>query len=83
MPQGLAVLSIDPQAAAQAYRARVLAQMVNNSDKERHTVQEQLSGACTTEIASFDEFSSLLANNIPDYDHIIFDTAPRATPCAC
>lgn len=73
---GLSVLNIDPQAAAQAYRARVLAQMVNNSDEERHTVQEQLSGACTTEIASFDEFSSLLANNSPDYDHIIFDTAP-------
>lgn len=73
---GLWVLNIDPQAAAQAYRARVLAQMAHNSDEERSTVQEQLSGACTTEIASFDEFSSLLANDSPDYDHIIFDTAP-------
>ncbi|HEX5312064.1 arsenical pump-driving ATPase [Aquabacterium sp.] len=73
---GLWVLNIDPQAAAQAYRARVLAQMAHNSDEERRTVQEQLSGACTTEIASFDEFSSLLANDHPDYDHIIFDTAP-------
>ena len=40
------------------------------------TVREQLSGACTTEIASFDEFSSLLAEENPAYDHVIFDTAP-------
>jgi arsenite-transporting ATPase len=39
-------------------------------------VKEQLSGACTTEIASFDEFSSLLADENQRYDHIIFDTAP-------
>jgi arsenite-transporting ATPase len=39
-------------------------------------VREQLSGACTTEIAAFDEFAGLLAEDAPDYDHIIFDTAP-------
>jgi arsenite-transporting ATPase len=39
-------------------------------------VREQLSGACTTEIASFDEFSGLLAGGAQDFDHVVFDTAP-------
>jgi arsenite-transporting ATPase len=46
------------------------------SEKELSTVREQLSGACTTEIASFDEFSSLLSDGAQHYDHIVFDTAP-------
>ena len=43
---------------------------------EQSTVREQLSGACTTEIAAFDEFAGLLAGDVPGYDHIVFDTAP-------
>jgi arsenite-transporting ATPase len=40
-------------------------------------IEEQLSGACTTEIAAFDEFTALLdRHRATDYDHIIFDTAP-------
>lgn len=41
-------------------------------------MEEQLSGACTTEIAAFDEFTSLLVNDElkARFDHIIFDTAP-------
>lgn len=74
---GLAVLNIDPDTAAESYRQRVLAQMGGSaSETERATVREQLSGACTTEIASFDEFSSLLAGGGAAYDHIVFDTAP-------
>ena len=74
---GLSVLNIDPDSAAESYRQRVLAQMgTNATDDQLSTVREQLSGACTTEIASFDEFSSLLAENTPAWDHIIFDTAP-------
>jgi arsenite-transporting ATPase len=46
------------------------------SAEELATVREQLSGACTTEIASFDEFSSLLADGGEQYDHVVFDTAP-------
>lgn len=71
------VLNIDPDRAAESYRQRVLAQMDKNaSEMERSTVREQLSGACTTEIASFDEFASLLANADNQFDHIVFDTAP-------
>lgn len=74
---GLSVLNIDPDTAAQSYRERVLAQMsVDATASERATVSEQLSGACTTEIASFDEFAALLSDNVKTFDHIIFDTAP-------
>ncbi len=74
---GLSVLNIDPDNAAETYRQRVLAQMgANASAEELATVREQLSGACTTEIASFDEFSSLLADSTHAWDHIVFDTAP-------
>src|SRR5450830_25959 len=74
---GLSVLNIDPDAAAEAYRQRVVDQMARDATAtEISTVREQLSGACTTEIASFDEFSSLLADKNQAYDHIVFDTAP-------
>lgn len=74
---GLSVLNIDPDEAAEAYRRRVIAQMGDDTtDEARTTVREQLSGACTTEIAAFDEFSSLLAGDAADFDHVVFDTAP-------
>lgn len=74
---GLSVLNIDPDNAAQSYRARVLAQMdPASTDAERSQVQEQLSGACTTEIAAFDEFANLLSGDAAGFDHVVFDTAP-------
>jgi arsenite-transporting ATPase len=74
---GLSVMVINPDAAAEAYRERVLSQMEPGADDtERSAVREQLSGACTTEIAAFDEFSTLLGHATDQYDHVIFDTAP-------
>jgi arsenite-transporting ATPase len=74
---GLSVLNIDPDSAAEAYRQRVLKQMgATATEAELSTVREQLSGACTTEIASFDEFASILSDNDERYDHVVFDTAP-------
>ena len=76
---GLHMLNIDPDTAAEAYRQRVLAQLeAGASEVERNTVREQLSGACTTEIAAFDEFAALLAGEgiDADLDHVVFDTAP-------
>ncbi len=74
---GLSVLNIDPDNAAESYRQRVLAQMgASATAEEQATVREQMSGACTTEIASFDEFSGLLADGAQAWDHIVFDTAP-------
>ncbi|WBY01743.1 arsenical pump-driving ATPase [Ramlibacter tataouinensis] len=73
----LFAMNIDPDVAAQRYRSRVLSQMAPSSpESEREKVREQLSGACTTEIAAFDEFVGLLAGNARDYDHVVFDTAP-------
>ena len=75
--KGLFAMNIDPEAAADQYRTRVLDQLGPEADEsERSTVREQLSGACTTEIAAFDEFVGLLAGDEPGYDHIVFDTAP-------
>ena len=41
-------------------------------------MEEQLSGSCTVEIASFNEFAKLITDTTiqSTYDHIIFDTAP-------
>ena len=74
---GMFVLNIDPATAATDYRARVVEQMGSQaSDQDIALVREQLSGACTTEIATFDEFSHLLAQGGAAYDHVVFDTAP-------
>ena len=74
---GLSAMNIDPEAAAESYRTRVLEQLgPGTSAGERSTVREQLSGACTTEIAAFDEFVGLLDGDEAGFDHIIFDTAP-------
>jgi arsenite-transporting ATPase len=71
------VLNIDPDNAAESYRQRVLAQMGPGASAEDvANVREQLSGACTTEIASFDEFSALLTDGAGTFDHVVFDTAP-------
>ena len=74
---GLSAMNIDPEAAAENYRTRVLEQLGPEvTASERSTVREQLSGACTTEIAAFDEFVGLLDGDMTGFDHIIFDTAP-------
>lgn len=75
----LAALEIDPQAAAQAYRDRLVGPVRGVlPEAVVKGIEEQLSGACTTEIAAFDEFTALLTDAALtiDYDHIIFDTAP-------
>jgi arsenite-transporting ATPase len=76
---GLAALEIDPQAAAQAYRDRIVGPVRGVlPDSVVKAIEEQLSGACTTEIAAFDEFTALLIDSdlTADYEHIVFDTAP-------
>ncbi|MDP1660270.1 MAG: arsenical pump-driving ATPase, partial [Methylotenera sp.] len=75
----LAAIEIDPQAAAQVYRDRIVGPVRGVlPDYVVKGIEEQLSGACTTEIAAFDEFTALLIDSpqTENYDHIIFDTAP-------
>ena len=75
----LSALEIDPQAAAQQYRENIVAPVRGKLPESIvKGIEEQLSGACTTEIAAFDEFTALLTDRQlrADYDHILFDTAP-------
>ena len=54
-------LNIDPEAAARAYRERMVGPYRGVlPDAAIRSIEEQLSGACTVEIAAFDEFSKLL-----------------------
>ena len=76
---GLAALNIDPAQAAHDYRERVVAPYRGVLPQVAiASMEEQLSGACTVEIAAFDEFSRLLGNPAvtSTFDHVIFDTAP-------
>ena len=76
---GLFALNIDPEAAAKAYRDRVIGPYRGVlPEASLNSMEEQLSGACTVEIAAFDEFTKLLgdAQATAGFDHIIFDTAP-------
>ena len=76
---GLSALEIDPQAAAQAYRDRIVGPVKGLlPEAVVKSIEEQLSGACTTEIAAFDEFTALLTDSalVAEYAHIVFDTAP-------
>ena len=76
---GLDGLEIDPHAAAEEYRQRIIGPIRDLlPPAEIASITEQLSGSCTTEIAAFDEFTSLLADPeaTKGYDHVVFDTAP-------
>ncbi|MEI8288297.1 MAG: arsenical pump-driving ATPase [Verrucomicrobiota bacterium] len=75
----LAALNIDPAAAAAAYREKLVGPYRGKlPDAILRGMEEQLSGACTMEIAAFDEFSRLLGQPeaTSEFDHVIFDTAP-------
>ncbi|CAM3803366.1 arsenical pump-driving ATPase [Parendozoicomonas haliclonae] len=77
--ENLFALNIDPRAAAAAYRARAIDPYRGIlPDAVLENMEEQLSGACTLEIAAFDGFTELLVGNekTADFDRIIFDTAP-------
>ncbi len=76
---GLHALNINPVEAAAAYRERLIGPMRGLlPEAALRSMEEQLSGSCTVEIAAFDEFSGLIGNpeTTKEYDHIIFDTAP-------
>jgi len=76
---GLFALNIDPEAAASAYRERMVSPYRGILPAAAiQSMEEQFSGACTVEIAAFDEFSKLLGDPAAtaEFDHVIFDTAP-------
>jgi arsenite-transporting ATPase len=76
---GLFALNVDPEQAAAAYREQMVGPYRGIlPDAAVRSMEEQLSGACTVEIAAFNEFATLLGNPnaMECFDHIIFDTAP-------
>lgn len=75
----LFAININPENAAEEYRKRVTQPLEGiASEEEIIKIKEDLSGACTTEIASFDEFSRFVSGETEGtkFDVIIFDTAP-------
>lgn len=75
----LVVANLDPIEAAAQYRESVIAPFRGQlPDVVLKNMEEQLSGSCTVEIASFNEFSKFITDDTVqnDYDYIIFDTAP-------
>lgn len=76
---GLFGMNVDPEEAAWQYRERVVGPYRELLPEVAiKNIEEQLSGACTVEIAAFDEFAKLLGapRTTKDFDHVIFDTAP-------
>ncbi|MFA7480008.1 MAG: arsenical pump-driving ATPase [Vulcanimicrobiota bacterium] len=76
---GLWACNLDPHAAAAAYREKVVGPYRDVlAPAVIRNMEEQFSGACTTELAAFDEFVGLMADDqvASSYDHIVFDTAP-------
>ncbi|OQB20834.1 MAG: Arsenical pump-driving ATPase [Firmicutes bacterium ADurb.Bin182] len=75
----LLVANLDPVRAAADYKESVVAPYRGIlPDTVIKNMEEQLSGACTVEIAAFNEFTAFLADKETEskYDYIIFDTAP-------
>ncbi len=77
--ENLYAININPEISAQEYRNRVTEPLKNIlPEAEIKKMNEELSGACTTEIASFDEFSRFISGEYEGetFDTIVFDTAP-------
>ncbi|MCB2412562.1 arsenical pump-driving ATPase [Demequina sp. TTPB684] len=76
---GLDVVDVDPSAAAAQYRERVVGPYRGLLPADAvASIEEELSGSCTVEVAAFNEFVTLLTSEdiSRTYDHVIFDTAP-------
>ncbi|MDF2571828.1 MAG: arsenite efflux ATP-binding protein ArsA, partial [Sporomusa sp.] len=72
----LFAMEIDPEKATNEYKERLLAPLRELfSDVEMlKAAEEQLSGPCTEEMASFDKFIDFMEDG--QYEIIVFDTAP-------
>jgi arsenite-transporting ATPase len=76
---GLFITNLDPEAAAAAFKERAVGPYRGVLPQSAvRNMEEQLSGACTVEIAAFNEFTAVLAapQDVAGFDHVLFDTAP-------
>ena len=75
----LVVANLNPEEAAAEYRESVVGPYRGKMPESIiANMEEQLSGSCTVEIASFNEFANFITDDKINnqYDYIIFDTAP-------
>jgi len=75
----LVVANFEPEGAAKEYKESVVALYRGKfPDVVIKNMQEQLSGSCTVEIATFNEFSNFITDEKTQkkFDYIIFATAP-------
>ncbi|PKU51469.1 arsenical pump-driving ATPase [Lysinibacillus fusiformis] len=75
----LFAINLDPEQAAQHYKEQMVGPYRGKlPEVVLQNMEEQLSGACTVEIAAFNEFASLLTDTsvMGNFDTVVFDTAP-------
>lgn len=73
--ENLNAIEINPDTAFEEYRERVIAPMkVILDEKNLRAMKEQLNSPCVEEVAAFDKFIEFMDD--PQYDVVIFDTAP-------
>jgi arsenite-transporting ATPase len=71
----LHAMEIDPDEATREYKERIIGPFREiMPDDVIASLEENLSGPCTTEMASFDRFIDFMQGD--EYDVIVFDTAP-------
>lgn len=69
-------VKIDPKAAAETYKARILndARQRGRPESAIKVMEEELDSPCTEEMAAFDQFIDYASQ--ADWDAVVFDTAP-------
>ena len=69
-------VKIDPKAAAETYKARILedARQRGRPEPAIKIMEEELNSPCTEEMAAFDKFIEYASQE--DWDAVVFDTAP-------
>ena len=69
-------VKIDPKAAAETYKARILedARQRGRPESAIKVMEEELNSPCTEEIAAFDKFIEYASQD--DWQAVVFDTAP-------
>ena len=74
--QNLWAVKIDPKAAAETYKARILndARQRGRPESAIKVMEEELDSPCTEEMAAFDQFIDYASQ--ADWDAVVFDTAP-------
>jgi len=69
-------VKIDPKAAAETYKARILedARQRGRPEKAIAVIEEELNSPCTEEMAAFDKFIEYASQD--EWQAVVFDTAP-------